>query len=149
MSSFHVMSRKFVAIALAFAVMLLGCPVPSAQAENRSVRFEQLSREHGLSQSFVYAIAQDREGYMWFGTQEGLNRYDGFEFTVFAHEPNDPTSISDETIRTMISDSKGAIWVGTDAGGLSRYNDHDRSFTNFLHDPGDPDSIADNRVRVV
>ena len=150
MSSLQMTGGKIVTIYLAvFVVLLLALPAQWAKAENRSVRFEQLSREHGLSQSFVYAIAQDREGYMWFGTQEGLNRYDGFEFTVFAHEPNDPTSISDETIRTMISDSNGTIWVGTDAGGLSRFDSASQTFTNYLHDPSDSTSIADNRVRVI
>ena len=86
---------------------------------------------------------------MWFGTQEGLNRFDGFQFTVFAHDPADPRSLSDESIRTMIEDSIGTLWVGTDAGGLSRYSPADESFTNFLHDPANPESISDNRVRVV
>ncbi len=120
-----------------------------ALAESRSVRFEHVSREQGLSQSFVYTIVQDDDGFLWFGTQEGLNRYDGFDFKVFAHDPDDPGSISDESIRTMIRDRSGALWVGTDAGGLSRYDSSTERFINFTHDPGDPDSIGDNRVRVV
>ncbi|MDJ0710943.1 MAG: sigma 54-interacting transcriptional regulator [Woeseiaceae bacterium] len=118
-------------------------------AETRSVRFQHLSRDDGLSQAFVYAIVQDPRGFMWFGTQDGLNRWDGYTFTVFAHDPADADSISDESIRTLLIDAEGTLWIGSDAGGLSRYNEHDRSFTNFVHDPGDPDSIADNRVRVV
>ncbi len=117
--------------------------------ESRSVRFQHLSRDDGLSQAFVYDVVQDQSGFMWFGTQEGLNRWDGHAFTVFAHDPADAGSISDESIRSLLIDRQGTLWVGTDAGGLSRYNEHDRSFTNFLHDPANPDSIADNRVRVV
>ncbi len=121
-----------------------------AQANDpRSLRFHHVAREDGLSQSFVYAIVQDRQGFMWFGTQEGLNRYDGFEFTVFAHDPDDPQSISDETIRTIIEDRSGILWIGTDAGGLSRYDPARRVFVNYLHDPEDNSSIADNRVRVI
>ena len=128
---------------------MLALSVNAALAESRSVRFEHVSRAQGLSQSFVYAIAQDHEGYLWFGTQEGLNRFDGFRFTVFAHDPDDPQSISDESIRVVISDSEGTIWAGTDAGGLSRFDSTTQSFTNYLHDPANPKSIADDRVRAL
>ncbi len=131
------------------SLALLATSTIAHAVESRSVRFQHLSRDDGLSQAFVYDIVQDPRGFMWFGTQEGLNRWDGYAFTVFAHDPADADSISDESIRTMLVDSNGTLWIGTDAGGLSRYNQHDRSFTNFLHDPGDPQSIADNRVRVV
>ncbi len=134
-------------VAILVAASLL--PISSAVAESRSVRFEQISRQQGLSQSFVYTIVQDNDGYLWFGTQEGLNRFDGFEFKVFAHDPDDPGSISDESIRTMIRDQSGTLWIGTDAGGLSRYESNEERFINFTHDPSDPSSIADNRVRVV
>ena len=121
----------------------------AAAAEARSLRFEHLSRDSGLSQSFVYTIAQDPQGYMWFGTQEGLNRFDGFEFKVFAHDPEDPSSLSDESVRTMIRDRSGTLWVGTDQGGLSRYEPITETFVNYLHDPANPESIGDNRVRAI
>jgi len=121
----------------------------SLASDSRSVRFQNISTDDGLSQSFVYTIIQDQQGYMWFGTQEGLNRFDGFEFTVFVHDLNDPQSISDETIRTMIEDRSGNLWIGTDAGGLSRYHQASQTFKNYLHDPADSTSIGDNRVRVV
>jgi len=139
---------KTVALAALF-LSLLAQSMQSAANESRSVRFQQLSRDQGLSQSFVYTIVQDPDGYMWFGTQEGLNRFDGFEFSVFSHDPDDPQSISDESIRTMIRDRSGTLWVGTDAGGLSRYDSASQTFTNYLHDPADSNSISDNRVRVV
>ncbi len=127
---------------------LLLTPLLSA-ADSRSMRFEHLSRADGLSQAFVYAIEQDAKGFMWFGTQEGLNRWDGYTFTVFAHDPADPGSISDESIRTLLVSSDGTLWVGTDAGGLSRYDAASETFTNFMHDPADENSLADNRVRVL
>ena len=86
---------------------------------------------------------------MWFGTQEGLNRFDGFEFRVFSNNIADPTSISDETIRTLIEDRSGTLWIGTDAGGLSKYDGEQESFTNYLHDPNDPNSIASNKIRAI
>lgn len=118
-------------------------------ADPRSVRFQSISREDGLSQAFVYSIVQDEEGFMWFGTQDGLNRFDGFEIKIFNHDPDDPHSISDESIRTMIMDRSGVLWAGTDAGGLSRYNRATQTFTNFVHDPADAGSIGSNRVRVL
>ena len=129
--------------------LLFALSTQALASDSRSVRFNNISGDEGLSQSFVYTIVQDQQGYMWFGTQEGLNRFDGFEFTVFVHDPSDPQSISDETIRTMIKGRSGNLWIGTDAGGLSRYDPATQAFTNYLHDPADSTSIGDNRVRVV
>ncbi len=136
-------------VTLPAVLFLTALTTVSTAAEPRSVRFEHLSRDKGLSQAYVYTIVQDDEGYMWFGTQEGLNRFDGYEFLVFAHDPQDPGSLSDESVRTMIKDRSGTLWIGTDAGGLSRVNTSDRSFRNYLHDPDNPDSLSDNRVRAL
>jgi transcriptional regulator with GAF, ATPase, and Fis domain/ligand-binding sensor domain-containing protein len=130
-------------------LLFLCCPNPAAADDAGSVRFRTVGRADGLSQSSVQAIAQDPDGYVWLGTQEGLNRYDGFEFLVLAHDSDDPGSLADAGIRSLFVDRSGVLWVGTDMGGLSRYDNASRSFTNFLHDPSDPASIASNRVRVV
>ena len=149
-SEYRVHSARLCVAALGAALLLSLVPVTYAgAADPRSVRFEHLSRDAGLSQAFVYTIVQDNQGFLWFGTQEGLNRYDGFEFTVFAHDPNDPGSLSDESIRTMIKTRDGTLWIGTDAGGLSRFDSATKTFTNYLHDPANPDSISSNRVRVL
>jgi len=134
-----------------FAIALAICALAAHgwAAETRSVRFEQISREEGLSQSFVYSIAQDDAGFMWFGTQEGLNRFDGYEFRVFTHDPNDPTSLADQAIRRVFVDSFGALWIGTDTGGLSRYDSATESFETYRHDPADPASLGDDRVRYI
>ncbi|MCP5089439.1 MAG: PAS domain-containing protein [Gammaproteobacteria bacterium] len=141
--------RALLAFGSALAVLLMAATAPVDAADSRSIRFRHISSNDGLSQSFVYAILQDRQGYMWFGTQEGLNRFDGFDFTVFAHDPQDPDSISDESVRTIFEDRSGTLWIGTDAGGLSRYDAASQTFTNFLHGPGNESSISDNRVRVI
>ena len=78
-----------------------------------ALEFERLSVEHGLSQSTVNGILQDREGYMWFGTLNGLNKYDGYRFVDFRHNPNDPNSISSDQIYALYEDNKGNLWVGT------------------------------------
>ena len=142
-------SQSSVIFSAVSVLLFFALSTQSLAGDSRSVRFHTISRDEGLSQSFVYTIVQDQQGYMWFGTQEGLNRFDGFEFAVFVHDPNDPQSISDETIRTMIKDRSGNLWIGTDAGGLSHYDQVSQAFTNYLHDPADSASIGDNRVRVV
>ncbi len=100
-------------------------PPPSA-----TLRFEHLAIEQGLSQSTVGAILQDRYGFMWFGTDDGLNRYDGYQFTVYRHDPNDPASLSQGTIQEIYEDGAGALWLRTSSGGLDRY---DRDRNQFIH----------------
>ena len=77
------------------------------------VRFERFSLEDGLSQNSVLAMLQDRQGFLWFGTQEGLNRYDGYTFTTFKHDPDDPNSLSMNSILALYEDREGILWNGT------------------------------------
>ncbi len=71
----------------------------NSHALQQQIRFERISAEHGLSHAGVTAIIQDQSGFMWVGTQDGLNRYDGYEFIVYRHDPSDPKSLSDNEIR--------------------------------------------------
>jgi len=75
-----------------------------------------LSIDDGLSQSSVHAIAQDCEGFMWFGTEDGLNRYDGYRFMVFHSNPGDSTSLSDNSITSLATGKSGILWIGTKRG---------------------------------
>ncbi|MCH9651096.1 MAG: response regulator [Deltaproteobacteria bacterium] len=86
---------------------------------------------------------------MWFGTQEGLNRYDGYEFHTFLHDPRDPSSLAHDSIKAVLVDQEGRLWVGTDGGGLNLLDRATGSFTRFQHDPSDPTSLSDNRVRAL
>lgn len=94
------------------------------------ISFSQISINEGLSQSTVFSIAQDRKGYMWFATYDGVNKYDGYEFTVYRHLLNDSTSLASDIARVVMSDSNGNIWVGTRKG-LSCYNESKDCFENF------------------
>jgi PAS domain S-box-containing protein len=143
---------RALALALAFVMVFLGTLFGSFHAfadDSRSLRFRHVTLKDGLSQSYVFSIAQDHQGYMWFGTQDGLNRYDGYEFIVFTHDSYDPDSISDESIRTVFVDRSGTLWIGTDFGGMSRYVADSETFVNYRHDPRNADSISNNRVRVI
>ena len=108
--------------------------------------FESLSLEQGLSQSTVFCMLQDTLGFMWFGTEDGLNRYDGYSFSVYRHAPDDSNSLSDSWIVAMIEDAAGLLWIGTDEGGLVRYDPVLQEFAHYRNDPGDPSSLSDDRV---
>jgi len=110
------------------------------------MRFEHLSVEQGLSQSTVEAIAQDRHGFIWIGTGDGLNRYDGYQFVVFRHDPDDPTSLSQGAIQEIYEDHTGALWVRTASGGLDRY-DRDRNlFIRYRRDEGGLGTLEEDFV---
>jgi signal transduction histidine kinase/ligand-binding sensor domain-containing protein len=83
---------------------------------------------------------------MWFGTQDGLNRYDGYGFTVYKHDPEDPTSLSNDLIQTMCTDQEGGLWLGTDGGGLNRLDLETGQVTRYQNDPNDPHSLAADDV---
>ncbi len=92
--------------------------------------FRQITIKEGLSQSSILAILQDQEGFMWFGTGNGLNKFDGYNFTVYINDPYDSTSISDNEIASIYEDSEGYIWIGTIKGILNKF---DRTTETFKH----------------
>ncbi|MCG3119414.1 MAG: hypothetical protein ALAOOOJD_01806 [bacterium] len=109
-SGFRMMLQRLI-ILLALSV------VPSLFAQ-----FDHFSLEHGLSQTTVMSIWQDRQGYLWFGTSDGLNKYDGYSFTVYRNDPLDLNSLADNVITAIGEDGAGALWVGTISGVLHRFN---------------------------
>jgi ligand-binding sensor domain-containing protein/signal transduction histidine kinase len=119
------------------------------QAQTGMLKFDQLSLEQGLSQSTVNAIVQDGLGFLWFGTQDGLNRYDGYTFTVFKQTPADSNTLSDNGVWSLCRDRSGDIWIGTTRGGLNRYHCIRGTFTHYAHDPHDSTSISDNNITSV
>lgn len=104
----------------------------STSAQKKS-RFQQLSIENGLSQNTVNTIFQDSRGFMWFGTQNGLNRYDGVTVTVFKNIPGDSTSIANSDVYAAFEDQDKNLWFGTRSG-LSRFNRDTDNFSNFEDD---------------
>jgi signal transduction histidine kinase/ligand-binding sensor domain-containing protein len=113
------------------------------------LRFERISLEQGLSQSTVFCMIQDSQGFMWFGTEDGLNRYDGYTFTVYKHDPEDPNSLGGNWIQTILEDDSGMLWVGTSEGGLDRYDRKLDQFTHYRNDPQDPSSLSDDDITAV
>jgi ligand-binding sensor domain-containing protein/signal transduction histidine kinase len=108
-------------------------------------QFEHLSLEHGLSQTTVKCILQDRKGYLWFGTSDGLNKYDGYNFTIYRHNALDAHSLSDDNICAIAEDKSGALWVGTTRGGLNRFDRAGERFVRYtLPVPTGPAGAAEN-----
>lgn len=103
----------------------------SALSQTDEKRFHQLTLRDGLSQSRVQAIHQDTDGYVWFGTADGLNRFDGYEFTVFRTDPDVPGSIGDNFIEVIYKDKEGTLWIGTHTGGLMKYQPETETFRAF------------------
>jgi len=106
------------------------------------LRFDTISLEQGLSQSTVFCMLQDSQGFMWFGTEEGLNKYDGYAFTVYMHDPEDPNSMDGNRISALLEDDSGTLWIGTGDGGLNRYDRKLDQFTHYRNDPDDPSSLS-------
>lgn len=112
----------------------------------KNIRFEQISLEEGLSQSIVNAILQDRTGFLWVGTDDGLNRYDGYTFVTYKPDLNNPNSLSDHSITALVEDEQGFLWIGTRQGGLNRYNPSNDTFTRYTHEKENLNSISSNLV---
>ncbi|MCI0699058.1 SpoIIE family protein phosphatase [candidate division KSB1 bacterium] len=132
------------ALCLTLALML---PM-NLSAQQQRVRFERISLEHGLSQSIVRVIFQDSKGFLWFGAQDGLNKYDGYEFTVYKYDPFDSTSLSESDIWSIYeapSEPK-VLWIGTGASGLNRFDRETETFTHFRHKPTDSTSLSHDFV---
>jgi len=145
MMFFRMFYRRRLFLTSAYFLCLLAC----LYGQNGKLIFDRLSVEQGLSQVTGNAVLQDRQGFMWFGTQNGLNRFNGYAFTIFQFEPHNPNSISDSYIWTIFEDRSGRIWIGTYNGGLNRFDSETESFTRFLNDPVDSFSLSHNTVRAV
>jgi ligand-binding sensor domain-containing protein len=122
---------------------------PGTASGRKAMRFKRYSIEDGLSQSSIEGIVQDRSGMIWIATEDGLNRFDGYEFTVFRNDPDDTTSISNSNIWCIHVDRRGHLWAGTYTSGLNRFDPETETFTRYRHDPEDPGSISSDRIRFI
>lgn len=111
-----------------------------------NTQIENISLEQGLSQTSVYCILQDSKGFLWFATEEGLNRYDGYNFRVYKRSPRDPNSLTNDWIWTIIENPDGVLWLGTNGGGLHKFDLEKETFINYQTIPGDLHSLSNNIV---
>lgn len=133
-------------------LLALSLPVATAAAADPpgsapwAAAFERIGIDQGLSQSVVTSIYQDDLGFLWLGTQEGLNRYDGRSFKVYRHDPDDPESLSSSSIEVIAGDGEGRLWLGTDDGGVNILDPRTGDITVLRHDPSKERSLSHDRV---
>jgi signal transduction histidine kinase/ligand-binding sensor domain-containing protein len=114
-----------------------------------NLHFERIGSTGGPPPEVITALLQDRDGFIWIGSRNGLLLFDGYSYTKFQYDPSDPGSLSDSTIRTIYADRDGTIWVGTNTGGLNRFDPATRSFVHYRHDSADPGSLSHDSVYAI
>lgn len=118
-------------------------------AQKTNIKFSHFGTADGLSQMNVTCILQDSRGFMWFGTRDGLNRYDGYKFKVYKNNPADSTSLSYNFIQALLEDSSGNIWVGTLGGGLNKFDREKDKFVSYQHSDKNNSSLSNNVVNKI
>ncbi|MET0085568.1 MAG: two-component regulator propeller domain-containing protein [Sedimenticola sp.] len=114
-----------------------------------AIRFNRLTTENGLSNNNVTGLTRDDNGFMWFATFDGLNRWDGYNSKVYRSDPDDPSSLSGNQLRSVYKDRSGTIWVGAWSDGLNRFVPETETFVRYKHDPDNPNSLSHDAVAIV
>lgn len=117
-----------------------------ANAESPYLKFQHLSLEQGLSQSIVENIIQDSRGFMWFCTEDGLNKYDGYTFTVLRTNPDNPSSLSQNHTTCILEAQDGMLWIGTFNGGLNRYDPKTSAIVSYRARENDPNALCNDVI---
>lgn len=112
-------------------------------------KVETLSVFNGLANPQIYAIAKDRQGFMWFGSADGVKRFNGYEFHTFRHDPDDAYSLSNNSVGVMLIDSSDQLWVGTWGGGVNRFERDAQSFIRYQNDSTQANSLSADRVQAL
>ncbi|MES2733978.1 MAG: two-component regulator propeller domain-containing protein [Bacteroidota bacterium] len=127
--------------------LVFSCIYPLAFAQQQ-LKFKHIGTTEGLSQGHGMCIMQDKEGFMWFGTRDGLNQYDGYQMTVYRNEPKNPHSLSDNELTCLYQDRQGVFWAGT-RNGLNIYDRNLKIFTTYYNNPSNLKSLGSNIIRSI
>jgi ligand-binding sensor domain-containing protein/signal transduction histidine kinase len=127
-----------------FRILFPFLVLSTAFSQPHPLRFDHITTRDGLSQDIVTSIVQDARGFMWFGTEDGLNRYDGYSIHIYKHNASDSTTIAWNTVNAMLVDRQGRLWVS--AIGVNLYDERTDRFVRFLNSPADPFSLPYNHV---
>lgn len=103
-------------------ILLMLLLLPTLSMGQSETRFKRFAQDQGLSMNDIRAITQDSKGFIWVGTLDGLNKFDGYQFQVYKNNPQDTSSLSNNTIWALLEDSEGDLYIGTDNGGLNIYD---------------------------
>lgn len=130
-------------------IILFYAQITVIDAQAQKLSFTTFDNANGLSQNTINVSFKDHYGFMWFGTQDGLNKYDGYKVTVYKHRSNDKKTLPTNFITSICEDQNGDLWIGTRIGGLSKYNRSKDDFTNFVHKPSISSSLSDNNIKFI
>ena len=128
------LAQHFVFVAVSLCVTIASFCAPVSAQEVKQLRFDRIGIQHGLPQESITSIFQDSQGYMWFGTQAGLCRYDGYRIKVFKTNSRDTKSLPDNYVLSTHEDQNGNLWVGTKSG-LAQFDRATQKFTTYSPDP--------------
>jgi len=120
-----------------------------SQTLNSNLEFVKYSTRMGLSSNNQNCIIQDNEGFIWIGTGEGLNRFDGRSFKIYRSNSKSKTSLKSNIITDLFCDSNGQLWIGTYSGGLSRYNKEKDNFFTYTNDSNNPNALLTDEINVI
>ena len=123
-------------------------PAQSSRVSGGAVKFSHLTTNNGLSDNRINSILQDRRGFMWFATENGLNRYDGNTFVVYKNNPDDANTLSASLIQSLTEDGYGDLWIGT-WGGLDKFDPTTERFTHYRYNPDNPNSISSDAIKSI
>ncbi len=119
------------------------------QRVDSEIRFDHLSNKEGLSQNTVRTLLQDSNGFIWIGTEDGLNRFDGYKFKIYGFNSQNKSSNAFNFINVLFEDQKKRIWVGTRSNGLFKYDWETELFENFLFDKDSSNLLLTNSITVI
>jgi len=120
-----------------------------AQVNASASQFERVRTAEALASQFVRSIVEDRHGFIWLGTTDGLARFDGRDFKVFQADAANPRGLRNARVKCLYRDSRDRLWIGTSNGGLHRYDDTSETFDNWRFDPDSPNSLSANSVHAL
>jgi len=140
-------SRRSLFRQLCLLLLLVACPSLHAQPQNMA--FKYISNDVGLAVAGHHCIVQDSRGFIWFGDDDGLYRYDGYELKAYRHDSRDETSIGAGAVNWICVDRSGALWVAVGDGGLDRFNRMTGHFTHYRNIPSDSTSLSNNSVHAI
>ncbi|OFX27331.1 MAG: hypothetical protein A2041_08895 [Bacteroidetes bacterium GWA2_31_9b] len=137
--------KKHILFFLQVGVILSIGNYSNVYAQKQNINIDLFTIENGMSQTSILCLLQDSKGFIWLGTQDGLNKFDGYSFKVYKNEPHDTTTISNNYIHCIFEDSQGNIWVGTNFG-LNKLDVNTNTFIHYIADYSDPDKLKENPI---
>ena len=129
-------------------ILIISSSSIMSRSQDSHIRFKRITINDGLSMSSVYCIFQDSKGFMWFGTEDGLNKYAGNNFSIYRANPYDKNSISHKWTEIIYEDSSGILWLGS-RGGLTRFDPSIGQFKQFVHDSSNPSSLVNDTITAI